>query len=95
MILERDDFDRVRAFQSFPLQLRIFRGGGGIGAAPRLAAAHRAADTNAPGGRLNQTPGAGACVSHVAACAVLGPEKESNKVFSQSSSRSRLTAETL
>jgi len=32
------------------LENRIFRGDGGIGAAPRLAAAHRAADTNAPGG---------------------------------------------
>jgi len=49
------------------------RGDGGIGAAPRLAAAHRAAGTNAPGGHLNQTLGEGACVSHVAACAVLGP----------------------
>jgi len=55
------------------IENRIFRGDGGIGAAPRLAAAHRAADTNAPGGRLNQTPGEGACVSHVAACAVLRP----------------------
>jgi len=45
------------------IENRIFRGDGGIGAAPRLAAAHRAADTNAPGGRLNQTPGEGACVS--------------------------------
>ena len=52
---------------------RIFRGDDGIGAAPRLAAAHRAADTNAPGGRLNQTPGEGACVSFIAACAVLRP----------------------
>ena len=34
---------------------------------------HRVADTNAPGGHLNQTPGEGACVSHVAACAVLRP----------------------
>ena len=33
-----------------------FRGDGGIGAAPRLAAAHRGVDTNAPGGDLNQTP---------------------------------------
>jgi len=49
-----------------------FWGDGGIGAAPRLAA-HRAAHTNAPGGHLNQTPGEGACVSLVAACAVLGP----------------------
>ena len=49
------------------------RGDSGIGAAPRLAAAHRAADTNAPGGHLNHTPGEGACVSHVAACAVLVP----------------------
>ena len=49
------------------------RGDGGIGAAPRLAAAHRAADTNAPGGHLNYTPGEGACLSHVADCAVLGP----------------------
>ena len=38
-------------------------------AGPRLAAAHRAADTNAPGGHLNE----GACVSHVAACTVFGP----------------------
>ena len=42
------------------------------GAEPRLAAAHRAADTYAPGGHLNQTPGEGACVSHVAACTVFG-----------------------
>ena len=34
---------------------------------------HRAADTNAPGVHLNQTPGEGARVSLVAACAVLGP----------------------
>jgi len=34
---------------------------------------HRAADTNAPSGHLNQTPGEGARVSLVAACAVLGP----------------------
>ena len=34
---------------------------------------HRAADTNTPGGHLNQTLGEGACVSHVAACAVLRP----------------------
>ena len=59
------------------IENRIFRGDGGIGAAPRLAAAHRAADTNAPGGRLNQTPGEGACVSHVAACAVLRPPAHS------------------
>ena len=52
---------------------RVLRCDGGIGAAPRLAAPHRAADTDAPGGHLNQTPGEGACVSHVAACAVLGP----------------------
>jgi len=39
--------------------------------APRVAAAHRGADTNAPGGDLNQTPGEGVCVSHVATCAVL------------------------
>ena len=38
---------------------------------PRLAAAHRRSDTNAPGGHLNQTPGEGVCVSHVAACTVL------------------------
>jgi len=31
-----------------------------------------AVDTNAPGGHLNHTPGEGACVSHVAFCAVLG-----------------------
>jgi len=55
------------------IENRYFRGDGGIGPAPRLAAAHRAADTNAPGGHLNHTPGEGACVSHVAACAVLGP----------------------
>ena len=55
------------------MQNLVLRGDGGIGAAPRLAAAHRAADTNAPGGGLNQTPGEGACVSHVAACAVLRP----------------------
>ena len=55
------------------IENRYFRGDGGIGAAPRLAAAHRAADTNAPGGHLNHTPGEGACVSHVAACAVLRP----------------------
>ena len=53
------------------IENRVFRGDGGIGAAPRLAAAHRGADTNAPGGNLNQTPGEGVCVSHVAACAVL------------------------
>jgi hypothetical protein len=53
------------------IENRYFRGDGGIGAAPRLAAAHRGADTNAPGGNLNQTPGEGVCVSHVAACAVL------------------------
>ena len=41
---------------------RYFRGDGGIGAAPRLAAAHRGAGTNAPGGDLNQTPGESACV---------------------------------
>jgi len=46
---------------------------GGIGAASRIAAAHRAADTNAPGDHLKQTPGEGACFSHVAACAVLRP----------------------
>ena len=55
------------------IENRIFRGDGGIGAAPRLAAAHCAADTNAPGGRLKQTPGEGTCVSHVATCAVLRP----------------------
>jgi len=33
--------------------------------------AHSGADTNAPGGDLNQTPGEGVCVSHVSACAVL------------------------
>jgi len=43
----------------------------------RLAAAHRAADKNAPGGHLNQTLGEGACVSHVAACAVWGPPAHS------------------
>ena len=53
------------------IENRIFRGDGGIGAAPGLAAAHRAADTNAPGDNLNQTPGEGVCVSHVAACAIL------------------------
>jgi len=53
------------------IENRVFRGDGGIGAAPRLAAAHRGPDTNAPGGHLNQTPGEGVCVSHVAACAVL------------------------
>jgi len=42
-----------------------------IGAALRLAA-HRAADTNAPDGHLNQTLSEGARVSLVAACAVLG-----------------------
>jgi len=47
-----------------------FWGDGGIGAALRLAA-HRAADTNAPGGHLNKTPGEG--VSLVPACAILGP----------------------
>ena len=52
------------------IENRVFRGDGGIGAAPRLAAAHRGPDTNAPGGHLNQTPGEGVCVSHVAACAV-------------------------
>ena len=46
---------------------------GEISAAQRIAAAHRAGDTNAPSGRPNQTPGEGVCVSHVAACAVLGP----------------------
>ena len=55
------------------IENRIFRGDGKICAAPRLAAAHCAADTNARGGRLNQTPGEGACVSHVAACTVLRP----------------------
>ena len=50
---------------------RYFRGDGGIGAAPRIAAAHRGADTNAPGGDLNQTPGEGVCVPNVTACAVL------------------------
>ena len=53
------------------IENRISRGDGRISAAPRLAAAHCAADTNAPGDHLNQTPGEGACVSHVAACAVL------------------------
>jgi len=66
------------AFRPFPTgseksQIRVLRGDGGIGPAPRLAAAHRAADTNAPGGHLNYTPGEGACLSHVADCAVLGP----------------------
>ena len=51
---------------------RVLRGDGGIGAAPRPAAAHRAADTNAHGGHLNQTPGESVCLSHVAVCAVLG-----------------------
>ena len=37
----------------------------------RRPAAHRGADTNAPGVDLNQTPGEGVCVSHIAACAVL------------------------
>jgi len=55
------------------IENRIFRGDGGIGAAPRLAVAHRAADTSAPGGGLTQTPGEGDCVSHVAACTVLRP----------------------
>jgi len=55
------------------IENRYFRGDGGIGAAPRLAAAHRVAETNAPGGHLNHTPGEGACVSHVAACTVLRP----------------------
>ena len=55
------------------IENRIFRGDGGIGAAPRLAAAHRAADTNAPGGRLNQTPGEGTCVSHVTTCVDFRP----------------------
>ena len=53
------------------IENRYFRGDGGIGAAPRQAATHRGSDTNAPGGHLNQTPGEGVCVSHVAACAVL------------------------
>ena len=53
------------------IENRYFRGDGGIGVAPRLAVAHRGPDTNAPGGHLNQTPGEGVCVSHVAACAVL------------------------
>jgi len=44
-----------------------------LGAAPRLAAAHRAANENAPGAHLNQTPDEGACVSYVAACTVLAP----------------------
>ena len=68
-------FERVLAQEHLKgllkIENRYFRGDGGIGAAPRLAAAHRAADTNAPGGNLNQTPGEGVCVSHVAACAVL------------------------
>jgi len=53
------------------------RGDVGIGVAPRLAVAHRAADTNAPSGHLNKTPGEGACVSHVTVCAVLGPSAPS------------------
>ena len=79
----RGDWSRVLLFAGvlaqdhlkglLKIQNRYFRGDGGIGAAPRLAAAHRAADTNAPGGHLNHTPGEGACVSHVAACAVLRP----------------------
>jgi len=55
------------------IENRVLRGDGGIGPAPRLAAAHRAADTNAHVCHLNYTPGECACVSHVAACAVLGP----------------------
>jgi len=46
---------------------------GGIGSAQRLAEAHRASNTNAPSGHLNQTPVEDACHSHFAACAVLGP----------------------
>jgi len=68
-------FERVLAEEHLKVLLKIenryFRGDGGIGPAPRLAAAHRAVDTNAPGGDLNHTPGEGVCVSHVAACAVL------------------------
>jgi len=41
--------------------------------AQRLAVVHRAVDTNAPGGHLHQTPGQGACVSLVAACADFEP----------------------
>jgi len=54
------------------IENRVLKRDGGIGAAPRLAAVHRAAATNAPCGHLNQTPGEGACVSLVAACAFLG-----------------------
>jgi len=69
--LERPGTSGKHAKGLLKIENRYFRGDGGIGAAPRLAAAHRGADTNAPGGNLNQTPGEGVCVSHVAACAVL------------------------
>jgi len=55
------------------IQNRVLSGDAGISAAPRLAEAHPAAETNAPSGHLNQTPGEGACVSHVPVCAVLRP----------------------